>query len=229
MTRARLTTLTVLIASLAAMVGFAPAADADAPIPVPVTLLATMFYAEPASTVWYNQNVQAPDGVTVNGRGQCQKLADGTALPGVISPGYHDVDPATCSGVTASGPNPAGYVVTYTNPRIYVAAADVTITFTAPSPTLSLLTNKARFTAKVVGRYNGMNAAGVKVTFGTGGYLFQDLCNGVTDAQGVVTCVGNGAKYASLLRSSPGRMVYASSGLTPYWYYGSGSAKAPAF
>ncbi|MFL6106549.1 MAG: hypothetical protein ACJ72D_08520 [Marmoricola sp.] len=228
MTRLRSGTLFLLIAS-AAMVGLGSTAHADPPTPVPVTLLATMFYSEGGSVVWYNQDVQAPDGISVVGRGHCDKLADGSAITGALSPGYHDADPATCSGVTLSGPNAAGYVVTYPNPRIYVAPADVTITMTAPSPTVSLLTGKARFTAKVVGRFSRQPAAGVTVRFGTGGFLYRDLCSGVTNAQGVVTCAGSGAQYATLLRSSPGRMVYADSDLTPYWYYGSGSAKAPAF
>ena len=64
---------------------------------------------------------------------------------------------------------------------------------------------------------------------GTGGPFYQTMCTATTDASGNAVCFAPAAKYFTLIKTSPGRMVYADSDLTPKWYYGNGLVKAPAF
>lgn len=234
MSRARLLRLVVTVAAAAALVGLAPTgspanADPD-PTAVPVTVLGLMSYDYDASLYWTRDLGTLPPGVSASGTPSCSRLATGApTLSAHDTPGYSDLDPTSCSGVTLSGPNAASYHVTYPSPRLYVAAADVTVTLTPPSPTVALLSGKARFVVKVHARSSAMVAAGVPFHVGTGGRFYQILCSGVTDATGTGVCTGKGALYATLVRSSQGRLVYADTDLTPKWYWGSGWTAAPLF
>lgn len=230
MRRRRLVRFSVLITSVASMIGMGPAvASADDPTAVPVVVIATQSYGADASRVWYidnNVTPPPPDGVTFVGRPVCTKLTDGSPVDGSLSPGYHAVDASTCSGVTLSGPNAAGFHVAYSSARIYISPADVDVVVIAPSPTRALATGKAIFTARLTSRWTGVPAVGVPVSFGLGGRFFTTMCKAVTNSTGVATCTGNGARYVSLLTSSR-RIVYADSDLTPYWYWGNGWTTAP--
>ncbi len=233
MVRRRLVRFSTLVALVASLIGMTPAlAVADDPTAVPVAVLATQFYGANASRVWYIDTTTStpppPAGVSFVGTPVCTGLADGSVIDGSLSPGFHAIDPSTCSGVTLTGPSSGGLHVSYATARIYVAPADVNVVVTAPSPSKALLTGKATFTARITSRWTGVPAVGVPVSFGLGGRFFTTLCTAVTGSTGVATCTGNGARYVSLLPSSR-RLVYADSALTPYWYYGSGVTTAPAF
>lgn len=232
MRRRRLVRFSVLITSVVSMIGMTPAvAGADDPTAVPVAVLGTQFYGADVSRGWLidpNVTPTPPEGVTFGGHPVCTKLADGSPIDGSLSPGYHAIDTSTCSGVTLSGPNSAGFHVAYSSARIYVGSSAVNVVVTAPSPTRALVTGKAIFTARVTSRWTGVPAVGVPVSFGLGGTFFTTMCKAVTGATGVATCSGNAVKYVSLLDPSL-RFVYANSGLTPYWYYGSGVTRAPTF
>ncbi len=232
MSRRPLVRYSALVALVASLIGMTPAlASADDPTAVPVTVLATQFYGANTSRVWYidsNLTPPPPNGVTFVGTPLCTRLADGSPIDGSLTPGYHAIDPTTCTGVTLTGPNSPGLHASYSSARIYVAPADVNVVVTAPSPTRALVTGKAVFTARITSRWTGVPAVGVPVSFGLGGRFFTTLCTAVTGSTGVATCTGNGARYVSLLTSSR-RLVYADSALTPYWYYGSGVTTAPAF
>ncbi|RNL79374.1 hypothetical protein [Nocardioides marmorisolisilvae] len=78
-----------------------------------------------------------------------------------------------------------------------------TITVTkAPSPLLALFTGSATMSARVTSTQTGEPVSGVQIWFGSGGLDFANLCTGVTNAAGVVSCSTNGTYYFKQVKTT---------------------------